>query len=177
MAPLEKLYLLGGWDNWQPIKTSRFEFYIKRLKFPLRLYECWEKYLPKAPSRQTAVSKANRLVDEDLLLFLEGRLKQIFYMQKIETRAGPAPRLYLNHFSPDGVTLTFTITNVFQAFPSLLPVALKCQSLIPVSSAFVGWWSILWTDITPACQPSVQSECSGRCGPSTEYQVRSYLSL
>lgn len=35
-------------------------------------------------------AKANRLVDEDVLLFLEGRLKEIFYMQKIETRAGPA---------------------------------------------------------------------------------------
>lgn len=37
-----------------------------------------------------AVSKANRSPDEDVALSLEGRLKKILYLGKVETRAGPA---------------------------------------------------------------------------------------
>lgn len=75
MAPFEKLYLWQLATNEKPPGSSFIWNQEKtRLKFPLRFYECSEKYLPNAPSQQTAVSKANASVDEDVLLSLEGGL-------------------------------------------------------------------------------------------------------
>lgn len=165
MAPFEKLYLWQLATNEKPPGSSFIWNQEKtRIKFPLRFYECSEKYLPNAPSRCIALS-GRRTVEN--VLNAEG------WGKGRTCSATAKPRLYLSRFSPDGVTLTFTITNVFQVFLLLLPVDVKLQSHPGFLYMSVGWWSILWTAITPVCQPSVQSECSGRCGPSTEYQVRS----
>lgn len=62
-------------------------------------------------------------------------------------------------------------------------VDINHRTIIKLPSASVslklssGWWSILWTAITPVCLPSVPSECSDHCEPSTEFQVSSCFTV
>lgn len=73
----KELYLRGGWDDWQPMKSLQVGVLCEtKRRHSLNFHQDSMKYLSNAAARQAAFSQSSRWIDEDVLLSLERRLKE-----------------------------------------------------------------------------------------------------